>query len=163
MHKPPASSMSVALSSAEVIILQVAPPNLRSGVETWRAQVSKPSDHFLHPSGALEGMDASPCDIQALLWNSLIAGGLCFWPQEFLLFAFLFVLYNTYSDTLAPTLWLPDMKNLLIGKDPDARKDWRQKKGVTKDDIVRWHHWLNGHESEHGGQRSLACCSPWCH
>ena len=99
-------------------------------------------------------MDASPCDVQALLWNlgetinSFIAGGFWFWSQESFQFAFLFVLSNSYSDTLAPIFWLPDMKSLLTGKDPDAGKDWRQKKGVTKDDIVRWHHRLNGHESE---------------
>ena len=56
----------------------------------------------------------------------------------------------------------------LIGKDSDSRKDWRQEeKGVTEDEMVGWHHWLNGHEFEQtpgdGGQRSLACYSPWGH
>ena len=46
-----------------------------------------------------------------------------------------------------PTLWPPDVKNWLIGKDPDAGKDWRQeKKGMTEDEMVRWHHGLSGHE-----------------
>ena len=64
-------------------------------------------------------------------------------------------------------LWPPDAKNWLIGKDPDAGKDWRQKeKGMTEDEILGWHHWLNGHESEqalgvHGGQGSLVHWSPW--
>ena len=54
-----------------------------------------------------------------------------------------------------------------LGKDPDAGKDWRQEeKGMTEDDMVGWHHWLNGHEFEQApgvgeGQESLACCSPW--
>ena len=44
-------------------------------------------------------------------------------------------------------LWLPDVKSLLIGKDPDAGKDWGQEeKGVTEDEMVGWHHLLNGHE-----------------
>ena len=48
-----------------------------------------------------------------------------------------------------PILWPPDVKNLLIWKDPDAGKDWRQEeKGTTKDEMVIWHHWLNGHEFE---------------
>ena len=57
----------------------------------------------------------------------------------------------------------------LIGKDPDAGKDWGQKeKGETEDEMVEWHHQLNGHGSEQtlgvsGGQGSLACCSPWGH
>ena len=67
---------------------------------------------------------------------------------------------------LKPILWPPDMKNWLIGKDPDAGKDWRQEeKGMTEDETVGWHHQLNGHEFEQApgvddGQESLACCSP---
>ena len=65
-----------------------------------------------------------------------------------------------------PILWSPDAKSWLIGKDPDAGKHWRQEKGTTEDEMVGWHHQLNGHEFEqtlgigevHG---SLACCSPW--
>ena len=58
------------------------------------------------------------------------------------------------------------MKNLRAGKDPAAGKDRRQEKGVTEDEMVGWHHQLNGHEFEQApgdseGQRSLACCSPW--
>ena len=46
-----------------------------------------------------------------------------------------------------PILWPPDVKNQLIGKDPDAGKDWRQEdKGTTEDEMVGWHHYLNGHE-----------------
>ena len=54
-----------------------------------------------------------------------------------------------------------------LEKNPDARKDWRQKeKRVTENEMVGWHHWLNGHEFEEAledgeGQGSLACCSPW--
>ena len=60
------------------------------------------------------------------------------------------------------------MHHWLFGKDPDAEKDWRQEKGMTKDEMVRWHHWLNGHEFEQvpgdgEGQGSLVCCSPWGH
>ena len=46
-------------------------------------------------------------------------------------------------------LWTPDAKSWLIGKDLDARKDWRQEeKGTTEDKMVGWHHWLNGHAFE---------------
>ena len=64
-------------------------------------------------------------------------------------------------------LWPPDVKNWLIGKDPDVRKDWRQKeKGTTEDEMVGCHHRLDRHEFEQApgvgdGQGSLACCSPW--
>ena len=74
---------------------------------------------------------------------------------------------RTDAEAEAPILWPPDVKNWLIGKDPDAGKDWRQEeKGVTEDETVGWHPWLDGHESEQAlgvgdGQGSLACCSPW--
>ena len=73
------------------------------------------------------------------------------------------------TDAEAPILWPPDAKSRLFGKDPDAGKDWKQEeKGVTEDEMVGWHQWLNGHEFEQtpggsGGQGSLACCSPWDH
>ena len=45
-------------------------------------------------------------------------------------------------------LWPPDVENWLFRKDPDAGKDWRQEKGMTEDEMVGWHPWLNGHEFE---------------
>ena len=72
-------------------------------------------------------------------------------------------LINSQSWTI---LWPPDAKNWLIWKDPDAGKDWGQEeKGTAEDEMVGWHHRLNGHEFGHspgaGGQGGLACCSPW--
>ena len=56
---------------------------------------------------------------------------------------------RTDTEAQTPILWLPYEKNWLIGKDPDAGKDWRQEeKGATKDEMVGWHHRLNGHEFE---------------
>ena len=53
------------------------------------------------------------------------------------------------TDAEAPTLWPPDVKNWLIGKDSFAGKDWRQEeKGMTEDEMVGWHHQLDGHEFE---------------
>ena len=66
-----------------------------------------------------------------------------------------------------PILWPPDAKSRLIGKYTDAGKDWRlEEKGMTEDDMVGWHHRLNGHESEQtpgdsDGQGGLRCCRPW--
>ena len=71
------------------------------------------------------------------------------------------------AEAETPTLWPLDGKSWLIGKDPDAWKDWRQKETrLTEDEMVGWHHWLNGHEFEQAlgdgeSQGSLACCSPW--
>ena len=76
---------------------------------------------------------------------------------------------RTDAEVEASVLWPPDAKNWLIGKDPDAGKDWRQEeKGMTEDEMVRWHHRHYGHEFEQtlrvgDGQESLAYCSLWDH
>ena len=77
------------------------------------------------------------------------------------------VIGRTDAEAEAPILWPPDVKSWLIGKDPDVGKDWRQEeKGTTEDEMVGWHHRLDGHEFEQApgvgdGQGSLVCCSPW--
>ena len=63
-----------------------------------------------------------------------------------------------------PVLWPPHAKSWLIGKDPDAGRDWGQEeKGMTEDEMAGWHHWLDGRESQWtpgvgDGQGGLACC-----
>ena len=70
------------------------------------------------------------------------------------------------AEAQAPIFWLPDVKSWITAKEPDTWKDRGQKeKWVTEDEIVGWHHGLNGHEFEQTlgdseGQGSLACCSP---
>ena len=74
---------------------------------------------------------------------------------------------RTDAEAEAPILWSPNAKNWLIRKGPDAGKDCRQeKKGMTEDEMVGWHHQLEGHEFEQDlevgdGWGSLTCCSPW--
>ena len=75
------------------------------------------------------------------------------------------------NDTKAETLvlWPPHAKSWLIGKDPDAGRDWGQEeKGKTEDEMARWHHQLDGYEFEWtpgagDGQGGLACCNSWGH
>ena len=72
-----------------------------------------------------------------------------------------------YAEAEAPILWPPHTKSQLIGKDPDAGEDWGQgEKGTTEDEMVGWHHHLDGYEFEQSqgageGQGSLASYSPW--
>ena len=74
---------------------------------------------------------------------------------------------RTDVEAETPILWPPHVKSLLIGKDPDAGRDWGQEeKGTTEDEMVGWHHQLDeygfGWTPEVGdGQGSLACCSSW--
>ena len=75
---------------------------------------------------------------------------------------------STNAEAETPILWPPDANNGLIWKDPDAGNYWRQEKGMTEDEMVEWHHWLDGHKFEHApgvgdGQGDLVCCSLWGH
>ena len=82
------------------------------------------------------------------------------------------------TDAETPILWPPYAKNWLIRKDPDAGNNWRQppasplkaspSKGMTENEMVGWHHWLDGHEFEQAPgtgarQESLGCCNQWSH
>ena len=74
---------------------------------------------------------------------------------------------RTDVEAETPIPWPPDAKSWLIGKDPDAGKDWGQEeKGTTEDEIVGWHHRLNGHgfgwtPGVGDGQGGLECCGSW--
>ena len=74
---------------------------------------------------------------------------------------------RTDAEAEAPTLWPPDTKSPLVGKDPGSGKDWRQKeRRATENEMVEWHHQLSVHEFEQTlgdgeGQGGLACCSSW--
>ena len=73
---------------------------------------------------------------------------------------------RTDVEVETPILWPPDVKSWLIWKDPDAGKDWRWEKGMTEDEMVGWHHWLNGHEfgwtpGVGDGQGGLVYCGSW--
>ena len=74
---------------------------------------------------------------------------------------------RTDAEAETPILWPPDAKSWLIGKDSDAGRDWGQEeKGMTKDELAGWHHWLDGHEfgwtlGDGDGQGGLVCCNSW--
>ena len=72
----------------------------------------------------------------------------CFWNKYIASSMYPFILFTPiWNDT--PILWPPDAKSWLIGKDSDAGKDWRwEEKGMTEEEVVGWHHQLNGHEFE---------------
>ena len=76
---------------------------------------------------------------------------------------------RTEAKAETPILWPLHVKSWLIGKDPDAGRDWGQEeKAAKEDEMVWWHHRLNGHEFEwtlgvDDGQRGLACCDSWGH
>ena len=75
---------------------------------------------------------------------------------------------RTDVEAETPILWPPNAKSWLIWKDPDAGKDWGQEEtGITEDEMVGWHHWLDGHgfvwmPGVGDGQGGLECGSSWC-
>ena len=76
---------------------------------------------------------------------------------------------RTDAEAETPILWPPEVKSWLLGKDSDAGKDWgREEKGMTEDEMVGWHHQLNGHGfgwtlGVGDGQGGLTCCGSWGH
>ena len=86
------------------------------------------------------------------------------WVASSLVFHMIYSAYQSWivtgrtdAEAETPILWPPDAKSWLFGKDPDAGKDWRQeKKGITENEMVGWHHWFSGHEFE---QISGAWCA----
>ena len=76
---------------------------------------------------------------------------------------------RTDVEAETPILWPSDVKSWLIGKDPDSGRDWGQEeKGMTEDEMIGWHHWLNGHgfgwtPGVGDGQGGLVCCGSWGH
>ena len=76
---------------------------------------------------------------------------------------------RTDDEAETAILWPPHVKSWLIGKDPDAGRDWGQEeKGTTEDEMAGWHHWLDGREFEWtpgvgDGQGGLVCCVSWGH
>ena len=74
---------------------------------------------------------------------------------------------RTDAEAETPVLWPPHVKSWLVGKDPDAERDWGQEeKGTTEDKMAGWHHQLDGHEFEQtlgvcDGQGSLVWCDSW--
>ena len=156
---------------------------LKKTLTPWKKSYDQPRQHikkqrhyFVNKSPSCQGYGFSSSHVW--MWEldykeSWVQKNWCFW---------IVVLGNTLESPLnckeiqlvhpkriSPILWATDAKNWLIGKDPDAVKDWRrEEKAMTEDEMVGLHHRLNGHEFEQGpvvrdGQGSLTCCSPWGH
>ena len=124
-------------------------------------------------------------DVRVGLWRKLSAENWCFWtvllgktlesPLDCKGFqavhpkgdqSWVFT-GRTDAEAETPVLWPPDVKSWLIGKDPDAGRDWGQEEeGTAEDEMAGWHHRLDGHEFEWtpgvgDGQGGLVCCDSW--
>ena len=125
------------------------------GCESWTVKKAEHRRNWCFWTAVLEKTLESPLDWKKI--QSVNRKGYQSW----------IFIGRTNAEAETPILWQPDMKNWVTGKDPNAGKDWRQEeKGMTEDEMVGWHHQLNGHEFEETlgvgvGQGSLVCFSPW--
>ena len=128
-------------------------PVVMYGCESWDYKESWVPKNWCFWTVVLEKTLESPLDFKEI--KSVNPKG----NQSWIFFG------RTDAEAETPILWPPDAKNWLTWKDLDAGKAWR-KKGMTEDEMVGWHHWLNGQEFEQApgvgdGQGSPACFSPW--
>ena len=146
----------ITLSTNVYIIKAMIFPVVMYGCESWDIKKAELPNNWCFQTVVLEKTLESPLDCKIKPVN----------PKENQPWI---TTERTDAEAGASIFWSPDAKNRLIEKDPDAGKDWGQEeKGVTEDEMVRWHHWLKGHEFEYTlghsrGQGILVCCSPWGH
>ena len=148
------NSRDITLLTKIRLVIAVVFPLVMYGCESWT--ITK-ADHWRIDAVVLEKTLESPLDCKDI--QPVHPKGSQSW----------IFIGRTDAEAETPVLWPPDVKNWLIGKDPDAGKDWRwEEKGMTEDEMVGWHHRPDGHEFEQApgvgdGQRSLSCCGPWGH
>ena len=130
-------------------------PVVTYGCESWDCEESSAPKNWCFWTVVLEKTLESPLDCKEI--QPIHSKG----DQSWVFFG------RTDVEAEPPILWPPHAKSWLTGKDPDAGRDWGQEeKGTTEDEMVGWHHWLNGHESGWtpgvgDGQGGLACCDSW--
>ena len=128
-------------------------PVVTYGFESWTVKKSRMPTNWCLRTVVLENTPESPLDSREIKPVNLKRN------QPW-------ILVGRASDE-APVFWSSDVNRWLIGKVPDAGKDWGQKeKRASEDELAGWHHWCNGRELVQTlgggeGQGSLACCSPW--
>ena len=128
-------SRDITLPTKVCLVKAIIFPVVMHGCDSWEYKESWAPKNWCFWTVVLEKTLESPLDCKEIktvnLYQSWIFIG------------------RTDSEAEAPILWPPDAKNWLIGKDPDAGKDWGQEeKGVTEDEMARWHHLLDGHDFE---------------
>ena len=142
--------------------------SLAESYDQPRQHIKKQRHHFAHKGPSSQGYGLSSSHVW--MWEldceeSWAPKNWCFWTvvletfespldsQEIKLVdpkrnqSWIFI-GRTDAVAEAPIIWSPEVKNWLIGKDPDAGKDWRLEEETTEDEMVGGHHWLNGHEFE---------------
>ena len=148
---------------------ELSPPAMATGAPGRACSCPSPLSWLEAPSEIQQLLPSSACSTSHLQKLTETLNQLWIFNGRINKYLFIYSLSITDTEAEAPILWPSDVKSRLTGKDPDAGEDWGQEeKEATEDEMVRWHHRLNGHEFEQTlgdgeGQGSLACCSPWGH
>ena len=129
-------SRDITLPTTICLVKAVVFSVVMYGCESWTIKKASTKELMLLSCGIEKTLE-SPLDCKEIKPVNLLGN------QSWI------VLGSTDAEASTPILWPPDLKNRLIGKDPDAGKDWRQEeKGMTENEMVGWHHCLNEHEFE---------------
>ena len=129
-------SRDIILPTNVNLVKDIVCPVVRYVCESWDYKESWAPKNWCFCTVVLEKTLESPFDFQEI--QPVNPKG----NQSWIFFR------RTDAAAEIPILWPPDAKNQLIGKEPDAGKDWRREKGTTEDEMVRWHHHCDGHEFE---------------
>ena len=130
-------SRDITLPTKVCLVKAMVFPVVMYGCESWSIKKSEHKKNWCFWTVVLEKTPESPLDCKEI--QPVHPKGNQSWIFT----------RRTDAEAETPILWPPDAKNWLIWKDPDAGKDWRrEEKGMTKDEMVGWHHRLNGHEFE---------------
>ena len=152
-------SRDITLPTKVRLVKAIVFPVVMYGCESWTIKRAERQKNWCFWTVVLEKTLGSPLDCKELEIQPVHPKGDQSW------------IFIGRTDVEAKTwiFWLPDKKSWFIWKDPDAGKDWRQEeKGTPEDEMVAWHHRLNGHEFEWtpgvgDGQGGLVCCGLWVH
>ena len=148
-------SRDITLSTKVPLVKAMVFPVIMCGCEIWTIKKAEHQNNWCFWTVVLEKTLESPLDCKEI--QQVNPKGNQSW---------IFIV-KTNAEAEATILRVPNVKNWLIWKDPDAEKDWNQEgKGTTEDKMVGWHHWLDGHEFEQAlgagdEQGSLVYCSLW--
>ena len=127
-------SRDITLPTKVYLVKAVVFPVVMNGCESWTIKEKWEQKNWCFWTGVLEKTLESPLDCKEI--QPVHPKGDQSWV----------FIERTHAEAETPILWPPDAKNWLIGKDPDAGKDWGQEeKGMTEDEMVGWHHQLAGH------------------
>ena len=147
-------SRDVTLPTKVHLVKATVFPAVMYGCESWTVKKAEPWRMMLLNCGVEKTLE-SPLDCEEIQTVYPKGDQSCVFTGR------------TDVEAEAPILWPPDAKSWLIRKDPDAGQDWGQEeKGTTEDEMVGWHHRLNGHGFGWSlgvghGQGGLVCCGSW--